>query len=360
MKPVTKLCVGLCVVVSFWSFLAFAESKVVTCHGKYVMGDLDTKKDARALALMEAKRSALEQAGTYLESSSEVKNYELTKDEISSLASGIMSVEVLKEEWKMSGENLMVTVLIRATVDTSNLEERISALKDDKESVEEFKNVQAQLAALQEEIQKLKAQQTEKISGEQKEAPKKELKEKYVAITNTMRALDYFKNANADLVNERWDEAMTAYGHALSLNPGMAGAYAGQAIALNKMGRLHEALERADRAVEIAPDSARAHAARSGVLGKLGKYALALESINEAIELNPRNPKFYFIRGKIRLKLKRARLAFKDFERACKMGDRKACQKTKALANRLKIRQERDQQHVPPRRPGKPRPRPIL
>jgi len=356
--------VSVCLVLLlvFFSPSALAESKMVTCQGRYVLGDLDTKKGARALALMEAKRAALEQTGTYLESSSEVKNYELTKDQISSLASGIMSVEILKEEWKMSGENLMVTILIRAAVDTSNLEERISALKDDRERVDEFKNVQAQLAALQEEIQKLKDQQTEKVSGEQREAPKKELelKEKYANITNTMRALDYFKNANADLANERWDEAMTAYGHALSLNPGMAGAYAGQAIALNKMGRLHEALERADRAVEIAPDSARAHAARSGVLGKSGRYALALESINEAIGINPRNPKFYFIRGKIRLKLKRARLAFKDFERACKMGDRKACQETKALANRLKIRQERDQQHVPPRRPRKPRPRPRL
>jgi len=258
----------------------------------------------------------------------------------------------------MSGENMMVTVLIRATVDTSSLEERIPALKDDKESIEEFKNVQAQLAALQEEIQKLKAQQIEKISGEQKEAPKKELKEKYATITNTMRALDHFKNANADLANERWDGALAAYDHALSLDPMMAGAYAGQAIALHRMGRLHEALEKADKAVEIAPDSARAYAARSGVLGKLRKYALALESINEAIEINPRNPKFYLIRGEIKLKLKRARLAFKDFERACKMGDRKACQKAKALANRLKIRQKRDQQHVPPRRPGKPRPRP--
>ena len=76
MKQIIKLYMALFLVVTFCSLSAFAESKVVTCGGKYVMGDLDTKKDARALALMEAKRSALEQAGTYLESFSEVKNYE--------------------------------------------------------------------------------------------------------------------------------------------------------------------------------------------------------------------------------------------------------------------------------------------
>src|SRR3989304_218358 len=84
-----------------------AEPTVVTAEGKYVMGDLDSKKDARMLALMEAKRIALEKAGTYVESSTEVKNFSLTKDQINALAAGIMSVDILKEDWKMSGENLV-------------------------------------------------------------------------------------------------------------------------------------------------------------------------------------------------------------------------------------------------------------
>lgn len=85
---------------------------------------------------MEAKRLALEEAGTYLESLSEVSNCELTRDGISSPAAGAMSVGILREEWKMSGESLMVTVLIRVTVGASNLEERISVLKEDREGVE--------------------------------------------------------------------------------------------------------------------------------------------------------------------------------------------------------------------------------
>jgi regulator of sirC expression with transglutaminase-like and TPR domain len=339
MKPIIKLWVGLFLVVTFCCSLAFAESKVVDSEGKYVMGDLDTKKDARALALMEAKRSALEQAGTYLESSSEVKNYELTKDEINSLTSGVVSVEILKEDWKMSGENLMVTVLIRATVDTSNLEERISALKGDKESVEELKDIQTQLAALQQELHQLKAERTEAVSEEQRETPKEEHKKKYVAIVNKMSALDYLKSANADLANGRLEQALSGFNEALSVNPEMAEAYAGQAVALNRMGRLHEALKKIDSALKIAPDSARAHAVKSLILAKSNRYARALKSINKAIELKPRNPRFYSGRGAIYLKLKRLGLAFKDFERACKMGDRRACDRTKALARRLKTRQ---------------------
>jgi hypothetical protein len=54
-----------------------------------VLGDLDSKKDANAHALIEPKRLALEQAGTYIASSTEVKNFQLSKDQINTLASGI-------------------------------------------------------------------------------------------------------------------------------------------------------------------------------------------------------------------------------------------------------------------------------
>nr|HID59131.1 hypothetical protein [Desulfobacterales bacterium] len=128
------------------------DTKVVIAEGKYVMGDLDSKTDGKRLALMDAKRLALEKAGTYLESMSEVKNYELTKDEVNSLAAGVLSVEVLKEKWKMSGENLMVTVTIKATINTDWLKDRIEALRANREDVGEFKNIQAQLKALQEEL----------------------------------------------------------------------------------------------------------------------------------------------------------------------------------------------------------------
>ena len=59
----------------------FAEVKVITSTGKFVMGDKDSKSDAKSIALINAKRAALEEAGTYLSSLSEVKNFEMTKDE---------------------------------------------------------------------------------------------------------------------------------------------------------------------------------------------------------------------------------------------------------------------------------------
>jgi hypothetical protein len=53
---------------------ALAEQQTYEAEGVYVMGDSDNKLQARNLALYGAKRLALEQAGTYLSSITQVVN----------------------------------------------------------------------------------------------------------------------------------------------------------------------------------------------------------------------------------------------------------------------------------------------
>ena len=54
--------------------------------------------DARQRCLLEAKRKILEQAGVYIESASEVKNFDLTKDKIASFAAAVMHITETKDE----------------------------------------------------------------------------------------------------------------------------------------------------------------------------------------------------------------------------------------------------------------------
>ena len=56
------MAVAICVLI-VWCSPVFSETTTVTSEGKYVMGDLDSKKDAKTLAILEAKRMALEKAG---------------------------------------------------------------------------------------------------------------------------------------------------------------------------------------------------------------------------------------------------------------------------------------------------------
>ncbi|NQU03407.1 MAG: tetratricopeptide repeat protein [Syntrophaceae bacterium] len=341
MKVITRICliVSLVIIVPFSS--ALAQPKVVTCKGKYVMGDLDTKKNARELALMDAKRLALEEAGTYLESSSEVKNFELTKDEVTSLASGVISVKILEESWNMSGENLVVTVLIRATVDTSNLEDRVASLKESKENVEEFKNIQSQLAALQAEIKKLKEGRTADKGGsmDRGRATDKDSEKNYAALTNRVTALDHLRNAESAMISGRITEAIDIYSKIMDIEPTMAEAYRGKAVAYTRIGQAQEGLALIEKAIEIAPDDARSYGARSFIMGSMGNFDQALKSVSRAIKIEPKNPKFYFGRANINMKLRKPQDAIKDFKRSCKLGNQNACRIANEISKRMKRRQ---------------------
>src|SRR3989344_7921302 len=71
-----------------------AQTKEIIAEGTYNMGDGETPSVAESRALLQAKRTALEQAGTYVESYSKVKNFQLTEDEIKVITSGLISLRV--------------------------------------------------------------------------------------------------------------------------------------------------------------------------------------------------------------------------------------------------------------------------
>src|ERR1041385_1086997 len=77
--------------------IAIAGTHTITTTHTYVMGDNDSRNDARRLCFLEAKRKVLEQAGTLIQSSSEVINLQLTKDQMTSYSAAIVSVETLDE-----------------------------------------------------------------------------------------------------------------------------------------------------------------------------------------------------------------------------------------------------------------------
>jgi tetratricopeptide (TPR) repeat protein len=314
---------------------AYAVPSVVVSEGKYVMGDLDSKKDAKALALIEAKRLALEQAGTYIASSTEVKNFQLSKDQINTLASGIMSVEVLKEDWKMSGENMVVTIQIRATIDTSNLKDKISRMQED-ESTENYKEIQSQLAALKKELSELKAERQKETAAGAKEPPTKELKEKHEDIVKRMSALEYVEKGNGALASQRWQAALDAFNQVIAINAGMVDAYAGKSFALYMLRKPEEAIVSVDKGLEIDPLSPRNLGVKALILkDRPDQVDVALGLVNKALHIAPGSQRLYRIRGEVYIKMKRPRLAQADFLTACKLGAKEACRRAELLRDKV-------------------------
>ena len=125
---------------------ADAAPEIIEADGVYMMGDNDTPKSARDAARNEAMRAATEQAGVYIESTSEVQGCALTRDEIRTVAAAIL--RVLHEEVtpELVGDAWRYRVHLVCAVDAEGIDLR--ALAQNK----------AEIARLQKERDELKQQ----------------------------------------------------------------------------------------------------------------------------------------------------------------------------------------------------------
>jgi TPR repeat protein len=140
--------------------VVFAEIQTFTATHTYILGDHDSKDDARQRCLLETKRKILEQAGVYIESASEVKNFDLTKDNITSFAAAVMQVKDTKEEVGFQQGHISLTLTITAQVDLAEVRKQLAARQVDagvREDVavqkERMKRLEAQFEAMQRQMQ---------------------------------------------------------------------------------------------------------------------------------------------------------------------------------------------------------------
>jgi hypothetical protein len=149
-------------VVLLWFSLCFAfhiyvaeAGEIIYASYKYTMGDNDTKNDARRICFLEAKRLAIEKAGTYLESTTEVRNFQLARDEIRTFAGAILKVEIASEEVKFVGESVTIFMTVKADVDVEAFRERVKQIKADRDLEAKVKEQQLQIGAMEGKIKDL-------------------------------------------------------------------------------------------------------------------------------------------------------------------------------------------------------------
>ncbi len=106
-----------------------AGADTVEVIGKYVMGDKDSRMDAKMYALLDAKRKAIEHFGTYLTSHTTVRNYQLTSDEINTYAAGFLKTDILDEWLETQGDFTTMYVKIRAVIDPQEVARGLEEIK---------------------------------------------------------------------------------------------------------------------------------------------------------------------------------------------------------------------------------------
>ena len=126
---VTTVCIVSVFILCFVlpAAIVGAETKTFIKEYTYQAGDEDSKNSSRTIALREVKRLLLEELGTYLESTTEVKDFKLTKDQITMFTAGIVRTEPIEDKWDTA--TLKYWIKAKITADSGEVIKAIDALR---------------------------------------------------------------------------------------------------------------------------------------------------------------------------------------------------------------------------------------
>ena len=302
----------------------FAEIREIVSEGHYNMGDGETPSVAESRALLNAKRVALEEAGTYVESYSKVKNFQLTEDEVKVLASGTMEVTILDKKRTIVGDGFRFWVKIKARVNSDKMAEMARNVKE-KSVVEDYKKIQREYEKNQKEIEALKKE----LALAKGDAARKEVETRIAGEEKLFQANEWFEKGLQHTVGNEEDLAIEEYTRAIALNPDYAEAYNNRGIAYynrglasNDRGQFDQAVKDFRRVIVLKPGGYTACFAQAAIYILQEQYDQALAELNKAIALDPDADVAYVGRGFIytREKKKNYVKAVEDFSRAIAKG----------------------------------------
>lgn len=322
---------------------AKAQIKIITATGEYRMGDNDTRTDAKRLALLDAKRLALEKAGTYIESITEVKSFDLTKEEIRAYTAGI--VEVVEQATKdiIEGSTHIIRMDVTTKIDTDVVARQIDALRKNEDVKSKLLQAEIEVSKLRNELEakthelaaarskaeikdvaQRRGQIIARIEAEQlvmRVAPALIGVQRHVSITGSPHAdtLQYARSLleqalfldpnyadahfwlGALLLLERdFDGVIAEYRTALRLMPEDKHInYASLGVALQLKGDLDGAIVAFRTAVRLKPDDPTAHRLLGDALQEKGDLDGAIAAFRTAVRLEPDDPTVHHLLGDV-------------------------------------------------------------
>jgi tetratricopeptide (TPR) repeat protein len=277
---------------------ALADIRTITTTGEYRMGDNDTRADAKRLALLDAKRLALEQVGTYLEGVTEVKNLRVTKDDIRTYTAGIVEVTEQATRDVMEGATHIVRVDVTCKIDSAGLAQQIDALRKNEHAKEELQQTRAEADRLKQEVE---AKTKELAALKSKTGAEPLLKERQQALAK-LDAQDLVVRASRPL-NARGGfiegDALPAQDRAsmkalllqaTALDPTNVRAHMALGHLLQEEGNHDGAVREFREALRIKPDLPRAHAGLGRALLASGRRDEGIRELRLFLETVPQTP----------------------------------------------------------------------
>ena len=159
-----KLWFCLTVICIFPFSTAFAEIKVFEKEVEEIVGRDQSQEQVEAFALQKAKRLAVEEAGTYISSLTVVQNYQLAKDEITALASGVVQAKIVGvPSVRLENGVIHIRVKARIRVDTSILDRQIEEIMKEKGALKKLEEERKKVKELENKLAALKSSELKRL-----------------------------------------------------------------------------------------------------------------------------------------------------------------------------------------------------
>jgi tetratricopeptide (TPR) repeat protein len=334
----------------FYTDVSMAKDKNFVREYRYQASEIDSKVSCRTNALQQVKRLLLEELGTYLESLTEVKNLQVTKDQIIIYTAGITQTKIVDEKW--DGVEYWLKAELKS--DPEEITEFIRKFEKERDKQVELRAIQKTLENKILENNMLKQKLEEIKPDGQKD------NQKHVQYNNNIKkinAIELYMKAWGVYEREKYDESIGYAKEALTLYPNYANPYALINAAYTMLGQFDLSTEYArktlsvdfdrkdphmyvlrgfayqrlknytlaineySKAIELNPKSSQALSLKGFCLSRKRKFKHALENTNAALAIDPDNYKVYISRGHIYSKMKKWKKAIKDYERAIELNN---------------------------------------
>ena len=315
-----RLLVTLCSILLLIPLSAHAEIKTITHTVQQPFGGSQSPDDARTAGIARAKREALERFGSYIESTTIVKNSQVDSDEILALTAGVTKAEVVKQKNYTDGDGFGLEITVKVELDTVVLDQSLKRLLQDRNHLKDLtaarqreKQLLARIAALEKENQQ------KGKTPKQKEDLKREFQKSRDGLT----AVEWFDKAMALSVDGKVfsnpSKAVDYLTQAIRLDPDDVKAYYNRGVAYSDLKQYQQAINDYTQAIRIDPSLVPAYNNRGVTYGRLKQYQQAINDFDQAIRLDPSLTQAYSNRGITYAGLKQYQQAIKDYTQAIRI-----------------------------------------
>ncbi len=260
------LAYGVCLLCILSAFLVFAEIRSFLKEYTYQASELDSKTSCRAIAIEQVKRELLEELGTYVESTTVVKDFQIEKDEIRTISAGVVQTKVLDEKW--DGKEYWLKAEVSA--DPDEVASSIAKVRSDTKLADELAETQQEKENALKEVERLKQELASAQADQEKLA-------QYNQAVNQIQASDSFEQGTAMAVAGDYEGAAKAYDRTIELRPNDAKAIFNRSIVYIYLGDYQRATSDLDRAMAIRPANTNIYYQRAAAYKDLRERRLATQ-----------------------------------------------------------------------------------